>query len=194
MNFEKKIISLTKFTKLKDIYLEANNINNFKNKINERDDEDIIETFSDELNLSHQLLLNNDRNIDIRNTNLIETESFPVFKLDDFKEKDKGINKNELSLNIEMKLINNEDQNKSLSIQSDSIGEEKIENIDNLSEEIIIKEPKGPILFKIDNYQIELIQIWKRIKLIIITLCFLAGFIFYISIPLIISYSDIEIN
>jgi len=144
------------------------------------------------LNLSHQLLLNNDRNIHIRNTNIIETEPFPVIKMNDFKENEKGNNKNEIFLNIEMKLIKENDQNKSLNIFSDSIGVEKIENIDNLSEEIIIKEPKGPILFKIDSYQIEFIQIWKKIKLIMITLCFLAGFIFYISIPLIISYSDMN--
>lgn len=144
------------------------------------------------MNLSHQLLLNNDRNIHIRNTNIIETEPFPVIKMNDFKENEKGNNKNEIFLNIEMKLIKENDQNKSLNIFSDSIGVEKIENIDNLSEEIIIKEPKGPILFKIDSYQIEFIQIWKKIKLIMITLCFLAGFIFYISIPLIISYSDMN--
>ena len=182
-NFQKQTF-LKKLTKLNEFNLEANfNSDNLNNK----DLDDINETLTEDLNLTDQLLLSNERNLEIGKSNLLDSEILVGNSNLNAKEKDRNKNKNDQVFNIEMKNLN---KNNNISTQfSETFGETKIENVINLSEEIVFKEQKGPILFKLDTSEIDYIVVWRNIKIVILTICIISGFLFYASLPLIISFS-----
>lgn len=189
---------MRRFSKLSEIFLEANGNQHKKvsfntNNENQNDFENVNETFQD-MNLTDQLMLSSERHLEFDKSNLLDAEvsNFKSIKDKNCKGKDKlkGKNQGDIGLCIEMKNfgLNSKDE----SIFGDELSETRIENVDNLAEEIVIKEHKGPILFKIDNYELELIRVWKKIKLGILSICVLAGFLFYVSLPLIISFSKMK--
>ena len=57
-------------------------------------------------------------------------------------------------------------------------------------EEIKIKELKGPVLFKQDSRVLENVMVWRRIKIIILSICMISGILFYGTLPIIVSFSS----
>lgn len=190
------------FSKLAEFDIEANGFSNKKLKFNSNDKQsDLIginETFQD-MNLTDELLLSSEKHLEVGKTSLLSAE---ICNLEENKRnnsskiKDRNklkSNQADSTLNIEMK---NFEFNTENSFDKDNfdgkISNDRIENVDNLAEEIVIKETKGPILFKIDNYELEYIRVWRKIKLIILSICVLVGFLFYISLPIIIGLNKIS--
>lgn len=188
---------MRRFSKLNEFDLEANGSttkkvsfdgkesNNGKNEL-----EDINETFQ-EMNLTDQLLLGSEKHLEIGKANLLDAE-VSNFSSSKAKERLKAAkNQGDSALSIELKNFDFSSSGKSNFVAK--LNEStRIENVDNIEEEIVIKEPKGPVLFKIDNHELEYIRVWRTIKFGILSICVLAGFLFYVSLPLIISFSKIN--
>lgn len=194
--------ALGRFSKLNEIDLEANGIktNNpnlkkvsFDGKDKEKDLDDINETLG-ETNLTDQLLLSSERHLEVGKSNLLDAEVSHFDKSQPKKQKTKdrlkAKNQGDSALNIEMKNFEFGQGDKSGFGCRQS--ESTIENVHNIEEEIVIKELKGPVLFKIDDYQLEYIRVWRTIKIWILSICVLVGFLFYVTLPLVITFSKIN--
>lgn len=155
------------------------------------DSEDTMDTLKDEINLTDQLLIDNE-GLSGKNP-LLNSELL----VDDFdggnnhyykdprKRKTIYPNNNETNvINIELGSLDNQSSEKKLKT------EEKIESIINFEESIKLKEIKGPILFKKDSRELENIKIWKKIKVVILSICIISGILFYGTLPIIISFGS----
>lgn len=189
--------NLRRFSKLNEIDFVANGFCEkkvcFDDDQDKKELEDINETIQ-EMNLTDQLLLSSEKHLQIGKANLLEAEvsNFNSSKGNNkTKKRIKAKNQGDSTLLIEMKNFELNDTEKS-DFGEKLSGTARIENVHNIEEEIVIKEQKGPVLFKIDNYELEYIRVWRTIKLFILSICVLAGFLFYVSLPLIVSFSDMN--
>lgn len=188
--------------KLNELNLQSNIYSQGNKQISNNISEDANETLQDEINLTDQLLISNEKNSG--KSGLLNSELF-VGNMDEgiipsnnsSKDPRKRNNKNnnntssnntttekDKSLNIELSCFDSQN----LKNKVDS--EEKFENIINIEEEIKIKELKGPVLFKQDSRVLENVMVWRRIKIIILSICMISGILFYGTLPIIVSFSS----
>jgi len=214
-NFKKKgSEGLRRFSKLNEIDLEANgsysqskkiiSFNENENKRSAAAELDQINETLQEINLTDQLLLSSERHLEVGKTNLLDSEvanfesassSTKTNKAKERFKKGKNQADSALSLSVEMRDFDSKSNyydkgNMAAKGSKSSDAASRIENVENIEEEIVIKESRGPLLFKIDNYELEYIRVWRRIKIGILSLSLITGFLFYISLPIFISFSN----